>query len=354
MARREERVLVVGPAFPVRGGISSLEKMMHDYCPREIKLLQHSTTTDTSKIAKLLQGLCSWIVFPIALLLHRPRVVHIHFSSFFSTWRKLPIALMSKIAMRRIILHSHGSEFANFYNDSSGLSRFLIRRFLGTADLIIALSESWKSFYEDQVGVNSAVRVMSTPIVFPEERQLLNDEGVVNIRFSGRIGARKGVWDLLDVISDNKENWSNRVKFTFTGDGELDRAREFVDSNELASFVDVLEWLPSDEFEDLMARTHVFILPSYDEGVPMALIESMGHGQVPISTPVGGIPEIIVNGENGILVTPGDKQEISAAIERLVGDGSQLRSMGTEARMSVEKFGIVEYMGRMAEIYRTI
>ena len=74
------RVLVVGPDISVRGGISSLERLMLENCPEGLELIQLSTTKDSSRTLKFFQGIVSWIKFPLYVMLKRPKVVHIHFS----------------------------------------------------------------------------------------------------------------------------------------------------------------------------------------------------------------------------------------------------------------------------------
>lgn len=88
---------------------------------------------------------------------------------------------------------------------------------------------------------------------------------------------------------------------------------------------------------DLLAASDLFVLPSLWEGLPMALIEAMASGLPIVATEVSGTVQVMVSGETGILVSPGDAQKLTEAILRLVSDPEQALAMGVAARCRVEE-----------------
>jgi glycosyltransferase involved in cell wall biosynthesis len=98
----------------------------------------------------------------------------------------------------------------------------------------------------------------------------------------------------------------------------------------------------------------VFVLPSYNEGLPMAILEAMSWGLPIISTPVGGIPEVVIPDRHGFLVTPGDIEGLTAAIERAIDDEPLRLSLGDNARQSAVAFDVLQYSIRLGDLYRSI
>ena len=83
----------------------------------------------------------------------------------------------------------------------------------------------------------------------------------------------------------------------------------------------------------------------------MALLEAMSFGLAPIATPVGGIPDVLVDGENGLLVPPGDHPALAAAIRRLLEDDQLRARLGNAARTSVLPYAADGYADALVAIY---
>ena len=106
---------------------------------------------------------------------------------------------------------------------------------------------------------------------------------------------------------------------------------------------------------NLLSAMDVFALPSLWEGLPLALILAMGAGRPVVATRIAGIPEVIVDGQTGLLVPPGDSAAIGAALARLCGDPVQRRRMGTAARDAVrDRFGADAYTSAVANMYEEL
>src|SRR5690606_10983036 len=121
----------------------------------------------------------------------------------------------------------------------------------------------------------------------------------------GRLGSRKGTWDLLEAFKRLAAEVPN-VRLVLGGDGEIDKARRIVARDGLEARVTIAGWLSGAEKLDVFNRTDIYALPSYHEGLPASIVEAMAAGAPIVSTPVGGIPEAVTDAFNGFLVAPGD------------------------------------------------
>ena len=103
---------------------------------------------------------------------------------------------------------------------------------------------------------------------------------------------------------------------------------------------------------DLLPAMDVFTLPSLWEGLPLALILAMGAARPVVATRIAGIPEVVTDGETGLLVPPGDSAAIGAALARLCADPVERRRMGAAARESVrDRFGADAYASSVTHLY---
>ena len=109
---------------------------------------------------------------------------------------------------------------------------------------------------------------------------------------------------------------------------------------------------PRDDVPDLLSALDIFVLPSHSEGVSLALLEAMAASLPVIATRVGGLPEVVTDGENGLLIPPQDPEALATALERLLADPDLAQKLGGNARKQVEANFSLERLGReINEIY---
>jgi glycosyltransferase involved in cell wall biosynthesis len=175
---------------------------------------------------------------------------------------------------------------------------------------------------------------------------------LVNLLFLGRIGDRKGAFDLIKAFAAIPPAQQQHTRLILAGDGEGKRARELISNLNLTAQITILDWVNEQQRDELLAQAHVFILPSYNEGLPMALLEAMSWGLPVITTPVGGIPELVISGTNGLLVNPGEIDALSAALQSLVVSEQLRLQLGSKARATVMPFEVSKYFSQLADVYR--
>jgi glycosyltransferase involved in cell wall biosynthesis len=123
-----------------------------------------------------------------------------------------------------------------------------------------------------------------------------------------------------------------RLRVTLAGDGEVDGVRAAVAVAGLGDTIKVAGWLDPAARDELLANAHIFLLPSWNEGLPVALLEAMAHGLAPVATMVGSVGEAITDGVNALVVQPGRPDQIAEALTKLVTDERLCARLGAAAR----------------------
>jgi glycosyltransferase involved in cell wall biosynthesis len=347
------KVLQMGPALDVRGGVSTVEQLICDYLPAYASIRHVATMTEGKKLQRAATFARAMYTLSRALDDIDPPIVHIHFASRGSTLRKCILASMVIRARRPLILHAHGAGFDTFHRGLPAPVRQLVSRVLQQASVLIALSSQWRDFYVQECEVSpSQVVVLPNPVRVPTRIPDRSGRAQVQFLHLGRLGARKGGYDLVNAFAALPEAIRNRAKLVLAGDGDVEGMK-----NLAAPFGDrirVLPWIDTHERDRLLAESDVFVLPSYAEGVPMSLLEAMAAGLPSITTPVGGIPDVFTHGAEGLLVAPGDAAQLRAAMTTFIGDESMRLSAGRRAHESARAHDVHAYARRLADVYQRI
>ena len=351
--REPANILMLGPALNVRGGVSGVERILLEALPDEVHATHIATMVDGGKWAKTVTFAQALARFTMELR-QLPDVVHIHFASGASNVRKIILARIALARGASVIMHAHGAAYRQHWARMSPAARAITRDTLMRVQRLVVLGERWKTFFVS-IGVpQHRIVVLLNPVVLPESVPERPAGGKVRFVFFGLISARKGPFELVEAVARLTPECRARVEFMLAGNGETERLRARVKELGLQDVVEIREWVEPAERDRLLAAAHAFVLPSHAEGLPMSMLEAMAWGLAPICTPVGSIPEHVVDGANGLLVTPGDVAQLSAAIERLVANDAERMQMGRLARATVEPLCVKEYSNRMCALYRSL
>jgi glycosyltransferase involved in cell wall biosynthesis len=153
--------------------------------------------------------------------------------------------------------------------------------------------------------------------------------------FVGRLAGVKGVPILIDAMSNLVEKHPD-LRLRLVGDGPDRRRLEAdVEARGLGKRIEFLGYRSQAEVAEELARTDVFVLPSFAEGVPVVLMEAMA-AQVPVvTTRIAGVPELVEDGVSGLLVPPGDSDAFTAALDALLADPDRRQALGAAGRRKV-------------------
>jgi len=188
----------------------------------------------------------------------------------------------------------------------------------------------------------------------PNYERQLNVDGVIRLLFLGWLGERKGIWDLLDVIIEHKSELIGKFVLRFGGNGFEDEIKKKISDNHIEDICQFEGWVNGQKKVDLLNWANVFILPSYNEGLPISILEAMSHGLPIISTPVGGIPEVVKNGENGLLIEPGNKEQIWLALKHYIDNPECIQKEGDYSFILVKSYTPDYVLEHLKSIYESL
>lgn len=344
-------VLMVGPARSVKGGMTSVVDSYYDYgLDKKINLKYLESSNDKNKILKAIKEITGFCKFK--LLVKKYDIIHIHMASRRSTYRKCKYIKEAKKAKKKVIVHVHGAEFKVFYDKECNESqKRYIKECLNMCDKIIVLSEEWEEYFQNIVP-RDKIEVIYNAINIPKDFE--KNTETKQILFLGRLGERKGIYDLIDVVEQLISQYKD-IKLIACGDGEYEKVKKIVEDRKLKSNIEIYNWISGKEKEEKLKNSSFYVLPSYNEGMPMSLIEGMAYKNIPISTKVGGIPRVIENGINGFIIEPGDKKKLKEILENILDDKEKekRKQISDNARKTVEeKFNIKKNIEKLLRIYK--
>lgn len=346
-------ILMIGPDYnKTLGGMSTVLSNYYnnnDMISEEI--IKINTTSDSNKVKKILQFIIAYIKVCFYIVFQRNiRILHIHTASRGSFIRKSKIVRLGKKFDKKVILHLHGAKFKEYYeNECNTKKQLYIKNTFEMCDSIIVLGEEWKEWLKKYV--NKEITVLHNSVNVPEENYYSNDSN--NIVMLGRLEERKGTYDLLEVINDIVKKYEN-IKFVLAGDGDLERLDKKIEELKIPpKNIRVLGWIDSNERNKLLKDCLIYVLPSYNEGMPMSILEAMSYGIPCISTNVGSIPSVIENNINGIIINPGDKDSLKDSLLKLL-DNEKLRAEYSvlSYRKIENEFCLQNHIQNLLKIYK--
>jgi glycosyltransferase involved in cell wall biosynthesis len=261
--------------------------------------------------------------------------------------RKGLIVVAATIARVPVLLHCHGAAFFDWYATLPNPARRAIAWVFRRADLVVTLGQPSRARYVERLGLDpDRVVVAPNAITLPEAVPDRRGHITIGVLFLGRFGDRKGSADVLAAIVELPPEVQEIITLRMAGDGEVGETRTLAE--ELGVTAHITGWLTPAERDEALRAAQIFVLPSRQEELPMAMLEAMGWGLAPIVTPVGSIPDVIADERNGLLVPPGEIAELSKAIQRLVTDDDLRTRIAEAARETATSFDAVEYTAAMA------
>ena len=292
----------------------------------------------------LIIALCRFIGY---MLFSDVKIVHIHTASYISFWRKRIFINLAKLFKRKVVLHVHGGEFKIF----SEKNYSKIKRTITKCDCIIALSIEWKMYFEDSY-LHPNVQIIKNIIESPTIKTEINKDKKYYLLFLGKLGEKKGIYDLLDVLSENKKKYQENLIFLYGGNGEVEKVSQYVKDKCIESMAVFQGWVTGEKKVSLLNQANAYILPSYNEGLPISILEAMSYSLPIISTNVGGIPEIVKNGINGYLFDAGDKTAMAQAIDALMENREQNKEFGKNSLKIVQEHLPESVAKQLTELYQ--
>ncbi|MDC0609988.1 glycosyltransferase family 4 protein [Vibrio sp.] len=303
------KVIVLGTGQ--QGGIDSVIKNIEANASKEHSFTRYKTHAGEGKLKDLMLSISGLFIVLFYSVFFKDVCFHLHMSYRGSFWRKYYYLKIAKFFSKKVIIHLHGSEFKKFYESQPSNVQDKIKYLITTCDYFIVLSNSWRDYIESLflgTELKNIIVIPNFAVVSPSPQV---EKRPMEILFLGALIERKGIFDLLKALKDMPG-----VILNIGGGGDLEAFWQAVDKNEVRSQVQFHGWVDSEKKAMLMAQSQLLILPSYNEGLPVVILEAMASCLPVISTPVGGIPEVIINEKTGFLVEPGNVEDIKLTVNK--------------------------------------
>ena len=354
MQSKKVNVLMLGSDLSVKGGIVSVIRNYLEYKDwNNVKIKFIPTHKEGSKLYKMFYFFISLIKIDMSLLLKKYDIAHIHVSERGSIFRKCMVINHIKFLSKKtkIVLHHHGAEIDMFYDSLNNKKKEKVNNMLKKADVNIVLSnrliDTIKS-KQPEARVEVLYNAVNT-----YDKNMYNNDGNI-ILFLGRLGQRKGTYDVLDVLKEIKNELAEKqIKVYLCGDGDVDIVKEKVKEYNLQEIIGHVGWINKEEKKEIFENTIINLLPSYNEGLPMTILETMAYGIPNLSTNIASIPEVIKNGETGYMVTPGDKKDLKEKLILLVNDKSKRKELSNNSyNLICNNFSLNNNINQIISIYK--
>ncbi len=343
------RILMVGadPAGTL-GGISTIIKdLMHSSLTREFEFRHLGSQSDlATRPGKALLAIAALTKFSFVLAMRRPELVYVHVGGGASLYRKAPFIMIARLFRRPVVTHFHAGDFDLYYHRQPAFGRSLIRYGLGLSNQIITVSEHWGRRLREFLPGAAITVIPNWVEVSLFEKDAVSSDSLIRILFAGTIGRLKGESDLIAALKKIPDHTPS-VRLIILGTG-ADQLKPRLEAAGLWPSVEFLGPVSYERRADFFKRADLFVLPTYAEGMPIAILEAMAAALPVVTTTVGGIPELIQDGVEGYLIAPGDVDALANRIAGLIDHPNQRRRLGLNALAKAQRFDREKSISRLS------
>jgi glycosyltransferase involved in cell wall biosynthesis len=285
-------------------------------------------------------------------------ILHLNVAERTSFVRKRLFAALGHMIGMSVILHHHGAEMIVGFPTAARPLRRIMRKTVAAAHLNIVLGTLCRDFLIAELDAprNSVVILPNaTPDIRPlvRARRAAMEPGIrpFSILLLANLNPRKGISELLQALVQLRTA-GLEIRATLAGGGMVDSYRAEVRQRNLDGLVFLVGWMDRDAVPGLLAESDLLVLPSYQEGLPMAIIEALCAEVPVVTTPVGAIPDFMIGDHHCAFVPPGDVKRLASAIRELCEHPPLRTRFASAGRALYEReFTIDKYMSRLFGLY---
>lgn len=321
-----KRVLVVGSAEESRGGVAEAIRMMKKMPVWEqYHCFWLGTQIQRNYAWKLWYAVKANVM--ALFIIWRYDIIHFHsVPDKIDLVIKLPIFLLALLGRKRIIMHIHmGNQLKN--HTQNKLFKWCLQR----ANLIILLAKKWQSLFQDLFAdIKTPTTVLYNACEYVPEVPFEEKENIVIM--AAYFNDNKAPDLLLKAwkqIGHQFPGW----KVYMLGNGEVERFEKMAQSMGLSDSVKFTGYVVGKEKEDYFRKASIYCMCSYEEGFPMSVLEAWANNICVVTTPVGGLPDVLDEGKNALVFNFGDWQELSKKLSFLIENKKNRQEMAKYSRV---------------------
>ena len=280
--------------------------------------------------------------------------VHVNMAERLSIVRKGAVIVLSRVLGIPVVLHLHAAELHHTYPRLPRPLKAMTRWVFSLPASCVVLGNAAQQFVVNELRVPpSRVEIVFNGVPAPTvARRVINKNAVKRLLFVGNLSERKGVTDLLTALA-NPGFKDFPLELVLAGDGDIRSYQDKANALGLEKKVRFTGWVGQKEVADLMAQADLLVLPSYDEGLPLVILEALGNGVAVVCTPVGEIPFVLRHGVTACFVEPGDVSGLAKALQDLLRQPELIQTLEGNGRTLYEqKFSLSRFFFNIAQIHK--
>jgi glycosyltransferase involved in cell wall biosynthesis len=357
-ARADGRfIYIAGPCTPMGGGMFKVAEYLVQAQPQD---------TAGGPVLRLLEtrggGSSLWSPFWLARAvgaLVKGRLngklagVHVNMAERLSLVRKGVVLGACKALGLPSVLHLHAAQLQQNYAQLSTPGKAMVRWLFSLPGSCVVLGQAAADFVTRELRVPpEKVEIVINGVPEPLATPRTEPAVVPHVVFLGNLSERKGVPELLQALTQPPLA-GTPLRLSLAGGGDLSHYADMALQLGVADRVTFHGWADRAKVSQLLADADVMVLPSHDEGLPLAILEALAHGVAVLCTPVGEIPNVLANGRDARFVAPGDPASIARGLSMLLGDAEMRARLGRNGRaIYEEKFSVQRFGAAIARVHQ--
>jgi glycosyltransferase involved in cell wall biosynthesis len=356
-------VVLLGPNLGAVSGVSTHLNLLFAAGLEPWFALKHfqvgSEGRKENAAGRLLRLLASPFTLAAMLFSERADIVHINTSlNWRAYWRDLVYLFVARLCATRVIYQVHGGNLPLQFARHNRLLSALLRASLSLAEVIVVLAQCEFEAYREFIP-GADIRVIPNAIDSAPysalQRQHVSPSAPLRLVYIGRLCRQKGLYEALSGLYLAREDGVDAT-LVIAGSGPIEASlRQLVERLKLRRAVTFAGPLFGEAKMALLATSDVLLFPTYAEGLPYALLECMAAGLPAITTRVGAIPDVVVDGVHGIFVPPRTVHPIAQAIAKLAGNRQLLAQMRDACRTRIaSRYSLQNFSGEFSRLYSDI
>jgi glycosyltransferase involved in cell wall biosynthesis len=352
-------IYIACPWTPVGGGMYKvadylIQSQARETPPDAAQLRPLDTRGGGSAVAS------AWVLLTALFKLVRGRIsghlagVHVNMAERLSLVRKSVIVVACRALGIPVVLHLHAAQLHHFYHALPLVLQRLTRWVFSLPASVVVLGAAARRFVIEELHVPAQrVEIIINGVPRPALPRPARPDGAPRrVLFLGNLSERKGVSDLLNALAQPGFD-ASALEVALAGGGDIAGYQAKAAALGLGETVKFEGWCDQQKVAQLMAQADVLVLPSYDEGLPLVILEALAHGVAVVCTPVGEIPAVLSDGVNACFVEPGNVRGIAAALQKLLREPQLLDDLGRNGRTLYERqFSLSRFFASVARVHR--
>ena len=295
-------------------------------------------------------------VFIYQVLVWRPSIVHIQTNSGFGFYEKSWIAWLAKMMGRRTLLHVHGGNFREFFTRSAPVMQSVIRKCARLNDRVVAASPQMRDNFLFIGHPADKLALVGNAVTLPAVQKDYRQRALITILFLTRIIPAKGIIELIDAVH-TLHGAVEGIRLRIVGAEELEtsRVKDHIKALGSPDYIQYIGPVSEEQKHAEYSTADIFAFPTHVEDQSYAVMEAMSYGLPCVASDVGGVPSLIQDGQNGLLVPPRDSDSLGNALSELLYHPQLRKELGGAARKTIQDhFSWTKQADEMKQLYLSL